>query len=155
MKLLSLMEEKAVKKLLNIESPRLNNLSKSVVINNTNKSMNQSSYALPKSLNQSAVKVVDTKESDKSSVIEDEDENSENIATTIFVGYVILAFTFCFWTIGIYWVLISKFMPDTGYILLDAMKYDETGFMSVVSLIIPLSGFAYPNWYALKMFIHF
>ena len=149
------MEDKEFKKLLKAESPRLKNYSKSLVLNGMNKNASQNLLNVPRSLNQSAVKVAESKESEKSSVIEDEDENTENIATTVFVGYVILACTFLFWTIGIYWVLISKFMPDTGYILLDAMKYDETGFMSVVSLIVPLAGFAYPNWYALKMFIHF
>ncbi|CAI2384668.1 unnamed protein product [Moneuplotes crassus] len=69
-------------------------------------------------------------------------------------GSLLIVCGFLFFTIGIYWTIVAKFMPDTGIGVLDFMKYDKYTFCAIVALwplcIVVLGS----NWLCLKIFRH-
>jgi hypothetical protein len=69
-------------------------------------------------------------------------------------GYAVLTSSFLFFSTTMYWVLVSKFMPDTGNPLLDWIKHDEYYCLVVLSCIPVSFVIVYFNWLAFKFFRH-
>ena len=58
-------------------------------------------------------------------------------------------------TLGIaflYAVLLSKYMPDTGIMVIDAIKYDHYFCYLIPLLILPTYLAIYLNWLSMKLF---
>ena len=68
------------------------------------------------------------------------------------VGYGLILTAFCFFIFTMYSLIISKFMPDTGHIILDWFKQDKLYVIGYLSLI-PISFVVmYIHWQFQKLF---
>jgi len=67
----------------------------------------------------------------------------------------LLLTTFSLYFISMYALVVSKFMPDTGNHILDAIKYDwYYCFLFPVSILFVGFLFVYINWFSMKFFRH-
>ena len=53
-----------------------------------------------------------------------------------------------------YSAIISKFMPDTGYFILDAVKYDNYFCYLIPLMILPTLIVVYLQWLSMTLFQH-
>lgn len=70
----------------------------------------------------------------------------------ILQGYCITAFFFFIGVLYIYAAFVSKFLPDTGNTVIDAVKYDQFFCYLVPLSILPTYAVIYLNWLAMKHF---
>lgn len=73
---------------------------------------------------------------------------------THYYGYSMLVGSFLFFVVAMYWVVVSKWVPDTGHVLLDWIKYDEYYCMVSLSCIPVSFVLVYFNWLSFKFFRH-
>ncbi|KAJ1981228.1 hypothetical protein H4R34_002151 [Dimargaris verticillata] len=74
--------------------------------------------------------------------------------TTQAWGYALLLATFCFFALGLYTVVISKFMPATGNRILDAIRQDQYYcFLLPLTLTVAFYTVIW-NWVGMKLFRH-
>ncbi|KAL1917274.1 uncharacterized protein VTP21DRAFT_4930 [Calcarisporiella thermophila] len=74
--------------------------------------------------------------------------------TTWLWGYALLITTFVMFVVGMYAVVVSKFMPVTGNKILDAIK-EDVYYSALVPLTLPVTVWAVLwNWLGMKYFRH-
>ncbi len=69
-------------------------------------------------------------------------------------GWILLFVTFLFFTVGMYSVLISKFMPVVGHPVLDFLREDFHYTLLPVFIIPVFIIVVYLNWLGMKFFRH-
>jgi hypothetical protein len=75
--------------------------------------------------------------------------------TTIVWGWILIVGSFLIYASMMFWMIFSKFMPDTGNAVIDWIKYDHYYcYVIVVALFPVLPVFIYSNWLSLKFFRH-
>lgn len=69
-------------------------------------------------------------------------------------GFAMIVGSFLFFVTSMYWVVVSKWMPDTGHEVLDWIKHDNYYGMVVLSCIPVSFVLVYFNWLSFKFFRH-
>lgn len=73
---------------------------------------------------------------------------------TVLWGWIVLLLTLVGYIIGMYALVVSKIMPETGNPILDWIKHDYY-YSSLVTVMLPVTViFVYFNWLSLKFFRH-
>ncbi|KAI8058486.1 phosphatidylinositol N-acetylglucosaminyltransferase subunit Y-domain-containing protein [Syncephalis plumigaleata] len=79
---------------------------------------------------------------------------AEDPDSTPFWGWILLIATYIMFVCGMYSVFISKWMPDTGSVILDWIR-DDQYYCLLVPLSLPLFIYAVTcNWMGMKLFRH-
>ena len=73
---------------------------------------------------------------------------------TFITGLLLLLGTFVFFVVGMYSVVVAKWMPETGHPFLDFLRTDDHYSLLVPLLIPVLVVTAYFNWLGMKFFRH-
>jgi len=69
-------------------------------------------------------------------------------------GYLVLLATLVWFVLGMYWLILSKWMPETSWPWLDWIKHDDYYGLLMPSLLIATWLAFYLNWLGLKFFRH-
>ncbi len=81
-------------------------------------------------------------------------QTSRGLDFTFLYGYLLLICTFIFFVGTMYTLTVSKFMPNTGNAILDAIKADDYYCLLIPVTILVTWLFIYFNWMSLKFFRH-
>ncbi|OUM57696.1 hypothetical protein PIROE2DRAFT_28297, partial [Piromyces sp. E2] len=74
--------------------------------------------------------------------------------STHMAGWVLLFITYCVFVMGMYSVVFSRFMADTGNPVLDGIKNDNYYCYLIPLLIVIIYLFIFVNWFSMKFFRH-
>lgn len=87
-------------------------------------------------------------------IIQDVKQDSHSDNLTVLSGWLLLIITYILFIGLMYAIFISKWMPDTGHSLLDAIKRDNY-YCLLVPLTLPVSIImVFVNWLGMKFFRH-
>jgi hypothetical protein len=74
--------------------------------------------------------------------------------STHLAGWLLLFTTYAVFVLGMYSVVFSKIMSDTGNPVLDSIKHDNHYCYLIPLLIVVIYLFIFVNWFSMKLFIH-